>query len=150
MEEVSKDNIFGRYVSEDDDLEIFISIKNSILEIVHRSMPEQPKKVYFMKCELGDLSSEIKDGTCIGQSSISDKDVLKKIQLRGGVKENNICIFEYNLCQDIRKEHLKPDHQEFMSILVTYFFVTIRDKQYVKVCVSRKWSLRLFSNFIII
>ena len=132
-EVVSNRNIFGRFVNVPEDEEVFVSVKTDILTIVHRTINQLPQKYQVIKCDLADLTSEIKTSCIVERSSILEEDVYKKISLRGGNGENRIEILEFTLCSDERKEHLKIDHQEFMSGLVTYFFVEIDGKQFIKV-----------------
>ena len=131
---VSNRNIFGRFVNLEVDEEIFVSVKQEILTIVVRSINQLPQKVHVSRCDLAELTKDIKTSDIVEGSSILEEDVYKKITLRGGYGENRIEIMEFRLCSDMKKEHLKLDHQEFLYGLVTYFFVEIDGKQFIKVC----------------
>ena len=101
---VSNRNIFGRFVNVAEDEEIFVSVKSEILTIVHRTINQLPQKVQVIKCDLADLTSEIKTSYIVERSSILEEDVYKKITLRGGHGENRIEVMEFKLCSDNRKE----------------------------------------------
>ena len=122
---VSKQSIFGRFVNYDEDEEIFVSVKEEVLTILHRTIIQLPQKYQVIKCDLSDLTSEIKTSYIVESSSLLEEDVYKKITLRGGPGENRIEILEFKLCNDKRKEHLKLDDQEFLYGLITYFFIEI-------------------------
>ena len=132
-EVVSKRNIFGTFVNYDVDEEIIVSVKLNILTIVTRSIKQLPQKVRVLRCYLIDRTQEISNSEIVEKSSILDEDVYMKITMRAGPGQNRIEVFEFKLCSDERKEHLKLDHSEFQYGLVTFFFVEKEGTQFIKV-----------------
>ena len=67
---VSDQNIFGCYVTFFDKEEIFVSLKNKTLEIVHKSTQPIDIASNVIKCELSDLTTYVKTGHIVGESSV--------------------------------------------------------------------------------
>ena len=67
---VSDQNIFGCYVTFFDKEEIFVSLKNKTLEIVHKSTQPIDIASNVIKCELSDLTMYVKTGHIVGKSSV--------------------------------------------------------------------------------